>query len=345
MTSTFNVEPSTQPPRSPKAPKWRTWLGLGVAGLVGGLWLMNVLEQQTFEKGMQAYNKGDCVAAMTQFERVIGDRTPSTTDSDDIVARAQAKKAECQAFQAATSNQASVAAQLGKTTQFIQKYPDSGLVADLRRTLDQRVKQTNAQSLATSATCQQLDRIKAANLMSAAPEKLPILYQTCGRLFASGKKLPEAIAVYEQFLSQFPNHPLQDTVKQAYAEALVQDGKAQGGGTIAPPGQIGQTSDGSTMVTIRNDSNEAIRIVFSGPTPRVEELPPCKNCEEYTPSNLPDRCPGKGTQASYTVESGTYQVMVKSIGTRRVKPFTGSWNLEGGSEYGQCFYIVREAAL
>ncbi|NJP12566.1 MAG: hypothetical protein HC866_26435 [Leptolyngbyaceae cyanobacterium RU_5_1] len=41
---------------------------------------------------------------------------------------------------------------------------------------------------------------------------------------------------------------------------------------------------------IRNDSPEKMRIVFSEPTPRLEELAPCTECKTYV-GQAPKGCP------------------------------------------------------
>lgn len=344
MPPVFRVENPTQSnqPQSPKSRNWGRWFWVSAAGIVGCFGLAGWVEQQNFDEGMQALTAGDCVKAVSKFDQVIGDRTPSTNDPDDIVARAQAKKAECQAFQAGTATKESPANKFKNAAQFVQKYPNSELINPLKQAIVPIVQQTDAKNLVTLNTCQRLEVIKTKDLVANNSDKLPQIYQACGDLFASSKNLPQAIAVYEKFLDQFPNHPLGAVVKQSYAKAIVKDAKAQGGGTISSPGQVGYTADGSTVVSIRNDSTEAMRIVFSGPTPRVEELAPCKDCQEFTAATLPKTCPNKGPEGTYTVQAGTYEVMVKSVGDRVVKPFTGSWTLDGGSEYSHCFYIVRD---
>jgi hypothetical protein len=50
-------------------------------------------------------------------------------------------------------------------------------------------------------------------------------------------------------------------------------------------------------------------------------------------------CPEKCPLGVYEMSSGTYDVLVESIGDD-VTPFTGNWSLDGG-DYHSCFFIVR----
>ncbi|MDX2229996.1 MAG: tetratricopeptide repeat protein [Leptolyngbyaceae cyanobacterium bins.349] len=340
MASVFQSQrpPQSRSPQPRPSRHWQKWVFLGVAGLIGYFWLVDASRQRTFDEGIQAYEAADCAAAIAKFDHVIGDDLASS-DPDDLGARAQAKKVECQTFQTVKAGK-SATTKLANAAQFVQKYPDSQLTVPLRQAIAPAVQKASAKTLATPSTCQRLTVIETKDLI--ANPQIPALYQACGEVFSATKKLPQAIALYEKFLDQYPNHPLTDNIKQAYAKAIVRDAKAQGGGTISAPGMTGRTVDGSTVVSIRNDSTEAMRIVFSGPTPRVEELPACKDCQDFTPSSIPKSCPNKGQMGTYTVQPGDYEVMVKSTGNRSVKPFTGNWALDGGSEYSHCFYIVKD---
>ncbi|NET49013.1 MAG: hypothetical protein F6K09_09870, partial [Merismopedia sp. SIO2A8] len=102
----------------------------------------------------------------------------------------------------------------------------------------------------------------------------------------------------------------------------------------------GYTGDESTVVIIRNDSPEAMRIVLSGTDPQFQDLAPCEDCQSFVESS-PTGCPEKGPEARFVLTPGNYNVLVRSIGDRAVTPFTGTWQLGQGSEYYSCFYIVQ----
>jgi hypothetical protein len=42
----------------------------------------------------------------------------------------------------------------------------------------------------------------------------------------------------------------------------------------------------------------------------------------------------------YTLKSGEYDVVVKSRGDKFVRPFKGTWSMNSGWTYSNCFYIV-----
>ncbi|MCU0550621.1 MAG: hypothetical protein MUC48_14830 [Leptolyngbya sp. Prado105] len=296
------------------------------------------LQSRKFNSGMQAYESGQCDQAIADFNEFIGDRKPSS-DETDQVAKAIAKRQECQNYSSILATANRPAEMLSNASQFIQLYPNSPLVQPLRRSLN--LKTDQVKSWASPSVCQKLDFIEKAALIPQRDQTLPLLYQQCGNLLVSLNQVPQGVAIYEQFLNKFTNHPAREDVKKTYAAALVKDAKATGSGTISAPGQVGVTGDGSTQVTIQNDSQEAMRIVFSGATPRVEELPPCKDCQSFNESNVPAACPEKGSIGTYVLNPGDYDVLVKSYGGRTVRPFTGRWGLNSGVAYRHCFYIVQ----
>jgi hypothetical protein len=119
----------------------------------------------------------------------------------------------------------------------------------------------------------------------------------------------------------------------------VADAKASGAGEIAAPERSGSTDSASTLVVIQNDSPERLRLVFSGPEARIEELETCGACARYSLVG-PAFCPEKGPIGRYTLQPGEYEVLVEAISDEGVTPFTGTWPLGEGGEYYTCFFIV-----
>ena len=318
---------------------------LTLAGLLlfwGGSWVLNSIQERSYYSGIRAYEAGDCQGALTKFEQFVADRAPDSNDPKDLVAQAQAKQAECQAYQKATTVN-DPGGQLGDAAVFAQQYGQSGLLSPLREAIAPVAEQTDINTLTTDPTCQRLEAVRNTQLIPPLTDKLPQLYQTCGALFTEAGEQGNAIAVYEQFLDHYPQHSLADPIKQSYAKAVFDEANQQGAGALPTPGRSGATGDGSTVVRIRNNSPEKMRIVLSGPTPRVEELAPCEDCVVHTPSNIPEGCSLQGPEGVYTMQPGGYQAVVKSIGAT-VTPFTGNWALEGGSIYSHCFFMVRDPA-
>jgi hypothetical protein len=312
---------------------------LVIAGFVGWNMLTNWWYNRRFEPGMKAYTAGKCEQAIADFNEVIGDRKPDT--DTDTVAQSIAKREECQIYRAFLTNVGKPVELLGSASEFAQKYPNSALLEAIRQSTNLNLDPNQVKSWAGTTACQKMDAIEKANLIPQNDRTLPELYQHCGDLLVSQKQAAQGAGLYEQFLHKFPKHSAEAAVKKAYAAVLVSEAKAKGSGTIAAPGQSGVTADGSTEVTIQNDSQVPMRIVFSGPTPRVEELPRCKDCQSYTTENAPSACPEKGPIGTYVLNPGDYEVLVKSYGGQFVRPFTGNWGLNAGTAYKHCFYIVQ----
>jgi tetratricopeptide (TPR) repeat protein len=321
---------------NPPTPPNRRWgLKLVIAFIVlvvGGSFGRYLLTQYHYNQGTRAYKQGDCSTAIDHFKNITtGNRT------DDLTARARAKKAECEMFQTATRQQPESAA-LVAYTQFATRYPASVLVRFTRGRTSDLFQQVPLSNLAQPQVCNQIERMAAAQLIPE-PKAAPF-FHACGQTYAANQNFANAIALYEQFLDRYPKHTLAATVKTELAQTYVADAMAKGALHIPPPGRSGNTNDGSTVVRIQNDSREPMRIVFSGPTPRFEELAPCENCRDYIGSG-PTSCPAKGPVGQYTLTPGEYAVVVKSGGDRSVKPFSGNWTLANGTEYSHCFFIVR----
>jgi outer membrane protein assembly factor BamD (BamD/ComL family) len=316
------------------------WLGVSVAGLAIGLTAFyggqTLFKQYHYNQGQAAYQQGDCKQAPSELNTFLQNTTAD--DTDDQIIRAKQMQKECEQFDAITLNQqtgefAQALANIGK---FSAQYPDSALKGYLTPIASNLLTTQPIATLAKPSSCQQLEHLKP--LLSAA--KTPEFYSACAKTLAESGEFDKAISIYENFLNKFPQHKLTHTVKQAYAQTLYDQAQGQGAGTIPQPLKGGTTGDNSTQVEIRNESPEKMRIVFGGPTPRVEELEPCKDCQTYT-NDPPKTCPNQGQVATYTVEPGQYRIVVKSIGGKTVMPYTGDWTLNSNSRYTNCFFIVN----
>jgi tetratricopeptide (TPR) repeat protein len=345
MSQTFSPNRSPQTPQSPKfQPSLTLILLAGAIGLFG-LWsIADWWGKRSFNAGMTAYQAGDCDKAIQEFDVYLKDHQGSS-DSNDTPARAEASRTECKTFQGAIAAEGTpekVANKaLDRSVQFAKKYPSSTLLTSLKTQLITKLQAHTPKVWASPTSCDNLPLIQQQQLIPNVTTNLPLFHQSCADQLRDQKKYPQAIALYEKFLDQYDKHPNRDAVKTAYAQAMVDQAIDSGSGTISPPGATGNTADGTTVIKIRNDSPEKMRIVFSGPTPRVEELPACTNCQMFTPASKPDQCPDKGTEGSYTLNPGQYSVLVKSIGKDTVTPFTGNWSIDPGTAYAHCFYIVR----
>lgn len=168
---------------------------------------------------------------------------------------------------------------------------------------------------------------------------MPSLYYGCGQAYEDIADWDQAISMYENFLADHPDHLLATEVEAALARSIVSQAQALGAGEIPAPERSGSTGSDATAVIIQNDSPEPLRIVFSGPESRVEELEGCDSCTKYTGVG-PLYCPELGPIGTYTLAPGEYDVVVESISDEGTTPWTGAWELITGDEYYSCFFVV-----
>ena len=193
--------------------------------------------------------------------------------------------------------------------------------------------------LENAVTCERADSLQSNNTISSRPDFMPRLYYKCGQTYEEDRDWSSAISMYEAFLAEFPEHTLAPEAEAGLARAIIAQAKAAGAGDIPAPERSGSTYSGQTEVVIQNDSPERLRIVFSGPETRIEELAACSSCINYTGIG-PLYCPEMGPIGRYTLEPGEYEVVVESITDSGVTPWTGTWALGSGDEYSSCFFLV-----
>jgi tetratricopeptide (TPR) repeat protein len=297
------------------------------------------LASKDYNKGHEAYRRVDCTAATNYFDRVINGWR--LVDIGGLAARAEQEKSECLAFKPALDQQQK--GNLGKAVvaynTFISSHkPDSYLVNAARDRAQSIVEKNKPEQLATREFCNNLKQFQPG-LIPQRDTQLPPLYFACGETYTNLKNYDRASVMYESFLNEYPQHPLASQVKAGWAKTLVAQAKAQGAGKLPAPQRSGSTGGGSPVVMIRNDSPEPMRIVFSGPEGRIEELEACSTCQRYV-GQPPQSCPNQGPVGKYTLKPGEYDVVVKSTGNRFVRPFKGTWTMNSGSNYSNCFYIV-----
>ena len=170
---------------------------------------------------------------------------------------------------------------------------------------------------------------------------IPSLYYHCGQMYEKDGDWINAISMYETFLDKYHDNTLAKDVETALAHLIVAQSKTSGTGKIPEPEQSGKTNDSTTEVIIQNDSPDKLRIVFSGPESHVEELTSCSLCTKFIDIG-PTDCPQKGPIGRYTLKPGQYDVVVESISSSEITPWSGNWNLISGEEYSSCFFIVTK---
>ncbi len=317
------------------------WLPGLIILVLGGIVVESWMDAYLYHRGEQAYGATNCTQAIAHYNQVI--ERNRVTDWQDFMARAEARIAECQAYQetVAQAESAPPALALLGHHDFVSRYRDGSLATDLRQQAANLLQTTDLTEVASVEVCDRLDSMHHSRLLPQPNEILPTFRYTCGQTYASDGRHTQAIEQYQQFLQAYPQHDLTLNVETALAKAMVAEAEDMGAGDIGRPPVIGYTATGETVVQIQNSSPEEVRIIFSGTEPRFVELPPCEDCQTYIGEG-PELCPEQGPIEEYTLKPGDYDVLVRSISDRRVTPYTGDWQLEGGMQYGTCFFIVRQ---
>ena len=207
-------------------------------------------------------------------------------------------------------------------------YPNHTLAAEAEKSL-----------IANPASCEEIEAFKD-NVIGQRMNFMPSLYLHCGQAYEKDKNWEKAIATYEKLLAEYPTHALAPDAEVGLAQSIVTMSQANSAGEIPPPQVSGTTGTELSEIIIQNSSPERLRIVFSGPESRVEELEACSSCTTYTGTS-PLVCPEQGPEGSYSLSAGQYDVVVESISAKDVTPWTGTWNLNTGDKYSYCFFLVN----
>ncbi len=338
---------SIRRPPSPQSPP--DWLiGLLIALAITGLFslIQYFLDQQRYKAAIQSYEIAECDIASQKFKQIIN--AFRVFDFGQYVSRANEKKAECDFFQDAVNDQKegmldSALLNYAK----LATYETSPLLEYARRNLRELFQKSSVETetLATLEVCNRLEILTEKNLLPPSDPNAQSIYPSCGKTYEIEKSYEEAISIYENFLKMYPNHPLIENVKRSLARTTITQIKEEEEERyIESPERTGITADGSTVVEIQNSSPVGMRIIFSGITPRFEELEDCDECQKYI-GESPESCPGKGPIGRYTLEPGEYEIVIKSKANdgERVNPWAGNWHLERGAEYKSCFFITQDS--
>lgn len=318
-------------------------LGIGIGLTAVGIFstIQHLSEQRQYEQAMQAYQNADCNTAIDHFDRVIN--STRLLNVGNYIPIAEQKKAECEYFQSAVNRQqqGKFEAALSNYATLAKIYSDSALIEPARQQVTDLFQKAKMADLATSNICKQIDPLSKQDLIPES-DALPQLYLACGKGYETSQQHQRAIELYQQFLEQHPKIQT-SAMKQALARATVADLTEQGAQTAKAPGFVGFTADGSTIVDIQNSSPRKMQIIFSGPTPKFEEIAPCQDCKMYTYEG-PETCPGKGPIGRYKLEPGQYQIAIEFIeqANEVIESSVGSWKLGEGSEYRRCQVIVHD---
>ncbi|MBD2157151.1 hypothetical protein [Leptolyngbya sp. FACHB-16] len=318
----------------------RLWLGI-ISTVISFPLISSAFDAFTWNRAEQAYQDAQCEQAIASY-KILSERW-RPVDWQDYKTRSESRINECSGYQAVlpelegrSLTKGVVAANL-----FFDRFPNSALIPPLRQQVTSRLEATTPDTLATAEFCDALPSTLGHSLLPRPDQMLPALRHACGEVYQTAGRYNEAIDQLQRFLTDYPNHEQASAVEVALAKTLIDQARANNAGDLPSPVIDGRAAAGTTKVQIRNDSPEPMRIVFTGPETRFEELPGCRDCQVFT-ATVPQSCPEKGPIATYTLKPGDYQVLVRSIGDRSVTPFTGEWSLLDGYQHSNCFYIVQQ---
>ena len=300
------------------------------------------IDNNNYIKGHLAYQQFDCAKAITYYEKAL--TTLTFFDFGDTRSLAGPEKLECVAFLNGVDKQQAkdFSGALFAYDGFITTYAASPLVEVARNKVESIYSENEPANFINEELCEQIDQFLINDLIPQRDTNLPLVYFACGQLFDKAELYFVAIDYYELFLNGYPNNPRASEVKSALLHSIVANAKTSGAGNLPTPERSATTDDGSTVVIVRNESPESLRIVFSGSENRIEELEACSTCSTYYASPL--FCPDTGPVGRYTVQPGQYFVVVESTSDSGTTPWSGNWTLESGGEYTNCFFIVKRTS-
>lgn len=304
---------------------------------LGAVLVQHWVDRLRYTQAEAFYHTAYCEAAAPAFQDLAN--SWRMVDLNDYQARSAARLTECKAFLAATASFAAPSTQLLAFEEFTTRFRQGPLVAQVRQRAETLMGSHELSDLVTVGVCDRADPLLDAALLPADNE--PQLLVACGQTYSRNGQFEQAIATYQHILKDYPDHAVAPQAETELAQTMVAQATSAGAGSLPEPGFSGYTYDGSTTIEIRNDSPETMRIVFSGPEARFEEIAPCPECKTYVGEAL-STCPNQGQVARFTLQPGEYGVLVRSVSDNSVTPFTGQWALRQGTAYNSCFYLVQQ---
>lgn len=162
---------------------------------------------------------------------------------------------------------------------------------------------------------------------------------SCGNVFAKANQTSNAIDLLNTFSETYPTDPRYQQVVDTLADLLIANAQAQGAGSLPEPDASGKAKKGTSEYEVRNDAPYQLRLVFSGPEKKIVTIPACSTCTEYILQ--PMSCPDEGPLDTIILKPGDYSLLVETVTSEGVTPYTGSFTMKDGTQYSSCFYVVK----
>jgi hypothetical protein len=219
-------------------------------------------------------------------------------------------------------------------TGFINSYMDDPIVDFAKNKLKALVTMNGYEEIASPEVCEVFPQIyQEWNLKNSE-----YLY-SCGNVFAQAYQTSNAIDLLNTFTETYPTDPRYQQVVDTLADMLIENAREQGAGSFPEPDASGKAKKGTSEYEVRNDAPYPLRLVFSGPEKKIVTIPACSSCVEYTIQ--PISCPDEGPLDTITLIPGDYSLLVETVTSEGVTPYTGSFTMKDGTQYSSCFYVVK----
>jgi len=310
-------------------------LGIGFLGVI----IVVIPEFNVYRNltdGFSAFNQGNCREAVRKFDMI----TPAWGFVNPKAQTVSLLRQECTAFIKGTDAEDSgrFGFALAAYIDFSALYPNSSLNNFVPTKIAVLFGRVSIKELATNEVCDRVALLGESDLLPRSQDQIPEVYYYCGQTYEAASDFENSAVMYYAVISKYPNHYLSTNARDGFARVEIELAKRNGAASIAQPQESGIAPFGVSVYIVRNDSPERIQIILRGPTVIVDEIAECKTCTKF--ESQPNYCPDKGSIGRYTLKPGNYDVVVKSVGESKVKPYQGSWTFRSGSEYSECFYII-----
>jgi hypothetical protein len=217
---------------------------------------------------------------------------------------------------------------------FINTNMDDPLVDFAKNKFKALVTVNGYEKIASPEVCEMFPQIYAEwNL------KNPDYLYSCGNAYAKAYQTSNAIDLLNTFSETYPTDPRYQQVVDTLADLLIANAQAQGAGSLPEPDKSGKAKKGTSEYEVRNDAPYQLRLVFSGPEKKIVTIPACSTCTEYTIQ--PMSCPDEGPLDTIILKPGDYSLLVETVTSEGVTPYTGSFTMKDGTQYSSCFYVVK----
>ncbi|WP_228474025.1 hypothetical protein, partial [Streptomyces calidiresistens] len=235
---------------------------------------------------------------------------------------------------------------LDRLAELVSEFPDSGPADDAPETLE-GFRSDLHDSLDGEAACEVFDDLEAltdlpsalegggfARIPDRATDSLGEAWFQCGLGAYEAGDHSRAGEHLERLLEEQPDHRRADRAEEILIAIEIERITESGTNELPPPSVSGSGPAGTASVTIINDSDQPLEILYTGPRTGKSSL--------AASGSSGGRClsqQGKPT-VTLSLPPGSYQVVARASGGGFVTPYHGTWDLRGGTSYGDCYYIT-----